>query len=146
MMQLSNNFSLKEFIHSDTAIRLCIKNEPDATEIGNLIFLTKKCLQPIRDYFNSPVVVNSGYRSEKLNRAIGGSKTSQHMSGEAADIQIPGVNIKELFYWCRNNLTFDQLILEFDSWVHISYSRQKNRNQALIATKQNGKTVYTESK
>lgn len=140
-MQISKNFTLKELTHSDTAIRLSIKNEPDTKCIGNLVLLSRMCLQPIRDHFRSPVRVSSGFRCKKLNKVIGGSLTSQHIEGKAADITVPTVYVGELFNWCRYNLEYDQLILEFNNWVHISYS-EKNRMEVLVASKVNGKTIY----
>ena len=141
-MQLSKNFSLKELTKSETAIRRGIPNEPSAEQIENLKTLVENVLQPLRDYFNLPLVVNSGYRSPAVNTLIGGSATSQHMKGEAADIVIPTVDLKDVYLAIMGNLPYDQLIYEFDSWIHVSFNFIKNRRQNLIAEKKSGKTVY----
>jgi zinc D-Ala-D-Ala carboxypeptidase len=106
-------------------------------------------LQPIRDHFNKSVTVNSGYRSPEVNAAVGGSKTSDHCKGQAADIEIAGVPNAELAEWIRDNLAFTQVILEFytqgipdSGWVHVSYDPANLKKQSLTAIKQDGKTVY----
>ena len=143
-MQLSKNFSLKELTKSETAIRRGIPNEPSAEQIENLKTLVENVLQPLRDYFNLPLVVNSGYRSPAVNTLIGGSATSQHMKGEAADIIVPTLDLKTVYLAIMNNFVYDQLIFEFGSWVHVSFNRKKNRKQNLVAEKESGKTVYRE--
>ena len=149
-MKLSENFSLQELLKSQTALRKGIDNKPtDPSVITNLQVLCEKVLQPIRDHFARPVVINSGYRCPKLNKAIGSSSKSQHTKGEAADIEIPGLSNKELAEYIEDNLPFDQLILEFytpgipdSGWVHVSYKSEGNRKSILTAMKENGKTVY----
>jgi len=133
MASLSPHFTLREFVKSQTAVRLGIANVPDDTEIKNMIALCEEVLEPTRAHFGKPVNVNSGFRCPELNRAIGGSSTSQHMSGEAADVEIFGVDNLEIAVWIRDHLEFDQLILEFyetgvpsSGWVHVSY-RSGNR-------------------
>ena len=91
-MKLSNNFSLKEMTKSQTALRRGIDNEPGEEEQANLQQLCEQVLQKVREHFGKPVTVNSGYRSPELNKAIGGSTTSDHCKGMAADIEIPGVS------------------------------------------------------
>lgn len=137
-MKLSDNFYLSEMTKSQTAIRKNIDNEPTTEIIENLRVLAVNVLQPIREHFNMPVTVTSGYRSPKLNKAIGGSKTSQHCKGEAADIEIFGVPNGDLAVFIRDNLDFDQVILENyksgqpnSGWVHVSYKSQNNRKQVL---------------
>jgi zinc D-Ala-D-Ala carboxypeptidase len=144
-MQLSKNFSLKEMIRSDYASRKGIDNTPSSLVVNNLMLLTSKILQPIRDQFGA-VIINSGYRSPQLNVAIGGSKTSDHVLGLAADIEVPNLSNYMLAKWCEQNLKFKQLILEFytpgdveSGWVHISYG---SKQQVLTAVKENGKTIY----
>ena len=146
-MNLSKNFTLGEMIQSQTAIRKNIDNTPNGNQILNLIDLCENVLQPLRDYFG-PIHISSGFRSQKLNTAIGGSTTSQHcaLNGAAADIDM-GEKNRKIFDWLKMNVQFDQLIWEFGddecpSWVHISYREGKNRNQILKATKVNGKTKY----
>lgn len=141
-MKLSNNFSLAEMIKSQTALRKGINNTPEQDEIDKLRALCENVLQPVRDHFGKPVTVNSGFRCLQLNRAIGSKDTSQHRKGEAADIEIAGVPNKELAEWIRDNLEFDQLILEFYSdddpaagWVHVSYIEQGRRKQCLTIGK-----------
>ena len=150
-MNLSANFSLKELTKSDTATRLGIDNTPDAETIDNLKMLCEKVLQPVREHFGKSVTVNSGYRSPELNSspAVGGSKTSDHCKGMAADIEIAGVPNAELAQWIMNNLDYTQLILEFytqgipdSGWVHVSYDPKNLKKQELTAVKVAGKTQY----
>ena len=106
-------------------------------------------LQPIRSHFEEPVIISSGYRSGEVCIAIGSKPTSQHAEGKAADIEIVNIDNKELAMWIKDNLEFDQLILEFykdgepdSGWVHVSYNGDENRNQFLIATREEDKVVY----
>ena len=148
-MKLSDNFSLKEMIKSQTALRKDIDNEPGEEEIENLKSLCENVLQLVREYYGKAVRVNSGYRSPELNSAIGGSKTSDHCKGMAADIEINGVANAELAEWIEKNCEFRQLILEFytpgipdSGWVHVSYNWEDNDKKVMTAMKENGKTVY----
>lgn len=148
-MQLSKNLNLSEVTKSNTAIRLGVSNEPTLEHLENLKLLANNVFQPIRNHFNTPIYISSGYRSEALNKAIKGAKNSQHCKGEAIDIDMDGrgeVTNKMVFDFIKENLNFDQLIWEFgDSknpdWVHVSYSKN-NRKQVLKAFKNNGKTSY----
>jgi len=150
-MNLSKNLSLAEMISSESAKRNGIKNEPTAEHLDNMKKLATNVFQPIRDYFNVPIHISSGYRSLALNKAIKGSSSSQHCSGEAMDIDMDGTSITnaKIFNYIKDNLIFDQLIWEFGTdknpdWVHVSYeSSGKQRKQVLKATKKNGKTAYT---
>lgn len=141
-MKLSKYFTLQELTHSNTAIRKGIDNTPSEEVIANLRVLCKNLLSPIRIALGKPIKVTSGYRSKQLNKLIGGAKKSQHIVGQAADIQVDGMSTEELFLFIKDNFTYDQLIQEFDSWVHVSYNEEANRCQALRAVKENGKTVY----
>lgn len=152
-MNLSEHLSLKEVITSDTAKRLGISNQPTPEHLNNLKLVAEKIFEPIRNHFDKPIKVSSGYRSKELNSAIPGSSlTSQHCSGEALDLDqddMPtGVTNKMVFEYIKNNLNFDQLIWEFGSdsnpdWVHVSYeSTGKQRKQILKAVRNNGKTSY----
>lgn len=126
-------FDLEELTHSDTAKAKGIDNTPNDTEKKNLENLVKYVLDPLRDMYGKPIYVNSGYRSEALNKAIGGSNTSQHRLGMAADIDTHTRegNI-ELFNLIAKNLSFDQLIDEKDySWIHVSFDPKRLRNQIL---------------
>ena len=146
-MKLTKNFSLEELTKSQTAIRLGINNQPDDTQLSNLVALCESVLQPIRDHYGLPVHISSGFRCPELNTKIGGSATSDHCRGCAADIEIPGVDNFMLAEHIKQ-MNFRQLILEFydgtplSGWVHISYDIAHNKNQVLTATKQDGKTVY----
>ena len=146
-MKLSGHFSLAELTKSQTATRKGIDNKPTLDHIENLTELCTQVLEPTRRNFGKPMVISSGYRSEELCEAIGSSKNSQHAKGEAADFEMFGVDNKELAKYIKNNLVFDQLILEFynpddpsSGWVHCSYNKEENRKQSLLY---NGKD-YTE--
>jgi len=149
-MKLSENFTMAEFIKSDTANRLGIDNTPEGEHLEAAKALFENVVQKVRDHFG-PTVINSGYRCPELNEAVRGSKTSQHCHGEAADIEVPGVANGDLAQWIVDNLDFDQVILEFytpgqpsSGWVHVSYKADgSNRKKALTASKIDGKTVYS---
>jgi len=148
-MQLTNNFSLKELTVSDTATRLGLDNTPNETVIANLKTLAENILQPVREHYGKSVKVNSGYRAPEVNAAVGGSKTSDHCKGQAADIEITGVANGDLAKYIAEKFKFTQVILEFytqgipdSGWVHVSYDSNDLKCQTLTAVKQNGKTVY----
>lgn len=148
-MKLSNNFSLEELVKSETALRKGMPNVPTPEAIDNLKALAIHVLQPVREHFKLPVKVNSGYRAPAVNQAVGGSATSDHCFGYAADIEIPSIANAEVAFWIRDNLKFTQLILEFytqgvpdSGWVHVSYNPKSLKNQCLTAVSQGGKTVY----
>ena len=149
-MQLSKNFTMAEFIKSDTATRLGIDNTPQGEHLEAAKELFENVVQKVRDHFG-PTVLNSGYRSTKLNEAVRGVATSQHCLGEAADIEVPGVANADVANWIVDNLDFDQVILEFytpgqpsSGWVHVSYKADgSNRKKALTASRIDGKTVYS---
>lgn len=149
-MQLSKHFELAEFTRSSTAKRAGISNMPTDAHLENIKLLCEKILEPIRVHFARPIILSSGYRSPALNRAVGGSSSSQHCSGEAADIDMDGTNVTnaQIFNYIKDNLEFDQLIWEFGTdsnpdWVHVSYeSNGRQRKQILRAVKKNGSTSY----
>jgi zinc D-Ala-D-Ala carboxypeptidase len=148
-MKLTENFTLSEMIKSETALRHGLDNTPGDTEIANLKRLAETILQPVRNHYKRGVKVNSGYRAPNVNAAVGGSKTSDHCRGQAADIEIPGVANAELAEWISKNLKFTQLILEFytpgvpdSGWVHVSYDPANLKCQVMTAMRENGKTVY----
>jgi hypothetical protein len=137
-MKLSEHFSLEEMTKSQTGSRKGIDNTPGEKEIQNLKLLCQNVLEKIRIHFGRPVNVNSGYRGPALNKAIGGAKKSQHLTGQAADIEIAGIDNKILFCWIKDNLEFDQLILEYykpgvpdSGWVHVSWNSEGNRKQVI---------------
>jgi hypothetical protein len=146
-MQLTKNFTLEELTRSSKTKALRIDNSPNAEQLSNLKALAENILQPLRDGLAFPIKITSGLRVPALNKAVKGSKTSQHIYGEAADIKVLGKN-KIIFDWIVENLDFDQIIWEFGtdtepSWVHVSYKKNEvNRRQKLKAIKQNGKTKY----
>ena len=148
-MQLSENFSLLELTKSQTAERKGIDNTPSPEHQENLKLLCTHILQPVRDHFERVVSVSSGYRSPELCEAIGSKITSQHAKGQAADFEIYGLSNQELANWIRENLDYDQLILEYwkeedpnSGWVHCSYNSEGNRKEYLRAYKNEGKTKY----
>ena len=147
-MNLSRNFSLLELIKSDTAIRKGIDNNPNSDQIEKLKLLCENILQPVRDHFGR-VKVTSGYRSVELCMAIGSSANSQHAKAEAADFECIDVDNAELSDWIKNNLDYDQLILEYytpgepnSGWIHCSYIPEGRRASFLHAYKSEGKTKY----
>jgi hypothetical protein len=149
-MRLSKNFVLREFTRSQTALRKGIENTPDSEQLVNLTALANVCLQPIRDTHGS-VSLNSGLRVLELNRAIGSGDGSDHIKGRAADIECGSLSNYELAKWITENLTVNQVILEYpgadprDGWCHVSFANDgSNKNQVLTAVKEDGKTVYKE--
>jgi len=138
-MQLSGHFSLSELTKSQTAERKGIDNKPTLEHIENLTELCTQILEPTRRNFGKPMIITSGYRSEDLCVAIGSKTTSQHAKGQAADFEMIGLDNKSLAKYIKNNLVFDQLILEFytpndpsSGWVHCSYNKDENRKEALL--------------
>jgi zinc D-Ala-D-Ala carboxypeptidase len=137
-MKLTPNFTLEELTSSETAVRLGLDNTPDEKVKANLVRLAR-FLEEVRAILKRPIMVNSAYRSPEVNKAIGSKSTSQHCIGCAADIRVPGLTpdniVKEII---KTNLEYDQLIREFDSWVHISIPNNfadKPRKQVLIIDK-----------
>lgn len=150
-MKLSRNLTLKEATKSITAKRLGIENEPEAWEVKNLIVIAEEVFQKVRDHFDVPIAVTSGYRSKKLNEAIGGSKYSQHVKGMALDLDADvygGVTNADIFFYIKECLDFDQLIWEYGTdsepdWIHVSYIRaNENRKRCLRAVREDGVTTY----
>lgn len=153
-MQLSKYFTLAELTPSGTAKRLGIKNDPTPAHLECLKGLSVNILDKVREHFGKPIWVSSGYRSKALNEVTpGSSATSQHCTGEAADLDQDGrgtgVTNKMVFDYIKDHLTFDQLIYEYGTdanpdWVHVSWeSTGKQRKQVLRCTRVNGKPVYT---
>ena len=148
-MNLSANFTLKELTKSDTATRLSLDNTPNDEQIESLRLLCENILQPVRDHFDKPVKISSGFRAPAVNQATGGSATSDHCKGQACDFEIDGVPNPELAAWIETNLKYTQLILEFytqgqpnSGWVHCSFSPSNLKGQSLTAVKVAGKTQY----
>ena len=153
-MLISTNFTLQELVYSPTAIHAGIDQEEhlDHNAVSRITSLVIKVLQPIRDHFNHVVTISSGYRNEILSRKIGSSSNSQHCKGEAADFEIFGTPNNEVSDWIKENLMFDQLILEYfepgqpnSGWIHVSYVKEinSNRKEYLMAIKKpDGGTSY----
>ena len=148
MVRLSKNFTLQEYTKSQTATRKGIDNTPGEEHLAKAKSLFENVVQKVRDNFGV-TVINSGYRGQALNEAVGGSEKSQHCKGEAVDIECPGTPNYDVAKWIADTLDFDQLILEFytpgipdSGWVHVSYKSEGNRKSVLTAMKENGKTVY----
>ena len=150
-MKLSKNLSLSEVVKTNNAIRKGIDNSPNNDHLESLEDVAKDIFHPLRDDLGV-IYVSSGYRSDALNKAIGGSRKSQHSKGEALDLDNDNKNVAasntEIFNYIKDNLDFDQLIWEFGTdekpdWVHVSYTTKRpNRNQILKAYRQSGKTKY----
>ncbi|MDO4195946.1 MAG: D-Ala-D-Ala carboxypeptidase family metallohydrolase [Prevotellaceae bacterium] len=145
-MYLSEHFHLTEFTSSQTAERYGLDNTPDTNVINNLTHLCVEVLEPLRRHLCQPVVICSGYRSKQVNKLVGGVRTSQHLTGEAADIAMPRRDaqgkplthaaslslLQEWMSWIIENTDFDQCILEHtkkgDYWIHVSHTTGRNRH------------------
>jgi hypothetical protein len=150
-MKISPHLNLAEVTRSDSAKRHNIDNTPTPEHLENFKLLAEKVFEPIRLHFKTPIFISSGYRSKALNDLIKGSASSQHCKGEAIDIDMDGskggVTNKMVFDFIVSRLDFDQCIHEFGTdenpdWVHVSYTKGKNRKQKLRAVRTNGKTSY----
>lgn len=144
-------FTVNELCKSSTATKKGIVNVPSAEERANLEALIANVLDPLREAWGKPIIVNSGFRCERLNKAVGGAAGSQHKTGEAADIEAvtrdPSDNRRLFELVLKLGLPFDQMINEFGyDWVHISFSRSRRRGQVLEAKKSGGQTVYVSMK
>lgn len=147
---ISKHISYNEAVRSNTAKRKGIRNNPTPEVLKNMKRLAEAVFEPIRNHFNVPIRINSFYRSKVLNKAIGGSKTSQHCKGQAIDIDdtYGGFKNMDVVYWVKDNLNFDQMIIEYPikgapQWVHISYvSEFQNRKRILVAKRVKGRTQY----
>ena len=146
-MKLSEHFSLSEFERSATATKLGIDNSVPSQYIPALEQLCKEILEPLREFTGQPILISSGYRCPALNKAVGGVKNSQHMTGEAADIHIPVYDFKasdgthhsnmetlnKWMCWLIDNTDFDQCIKETANrknyWIHISCKRDRSKNR-----------------
>lgn len=142
MTQLTKNFSLAELTKSQTAARKGLDNTPTPLVEKNLKHLAVAILQPLRDKIGKPIVINSGYRSPSVNKAVGGSDTSAHRFGHAVDLIVPayaGGDVKKLALFIEkflkdNNIAFDQLIFEFDAWCHIGIKSGNNKQRGQVIT------------
>ena len=151
MTKISQHISYKEATRSNTALRLNLNNEPDDYQTTNMVGVANNVFEPLREYVGDPIKINSFFRSEDLNTAIGGSSRSQHIEGRAIDLDdtFGHATNAEMFEYIKDNLNFDQLIWEFGdstnpAWVHVSYvSEDQNRGRCLKAEKIDGKTSYS---
>jgi len=150
-MKLSKYVSLAEVTKSDTASRRGISNEPTPEHLENLKTICTEVFDKVREHFGVPIYISSGYRSAALNKAIGGSSTSDHNLGRALDLdqdfRSNGITNMDVFKFIKDNLEFDQLIYEFGNsknpdWVHVGYRKGANRKQILVAYKEGTKTKY----
>lgn len=138
-MNISEHITLIESYKSQIAERFGINNIPPTEVLPAMKLVAEMCFEPIRNHFGVPIYVSSFYRSKELNKRVKGSDTSQHIKGEAMDIDADifgGITNKQIFDWAKSNLKFDQLIWEYGddsnpSWVHISYRKNNNRNQVI---------------
>jgi len=139
MKRISKHISYKEAVGSNYAKQKGIKNKPNEEQVENMKLLAKEVFEPLREWVDAPIKVNSMFRSLELNTALKGSKTSSHMKGEAMDItSMGGKSNLEMFHYIKDNLCFDQLIWEFGKepkWLHVSYNKDKNRKQVLVTKK-----------
>jgi len=153
MRKISEHVSYKEGVHSNTAVRRGLINIPNADQVSCMQDIARLFFEPLREWVNGPIKVNSFFRGEPVNTAIGGSKNSQHMKGQAMDIDdtFGHKTNAEMFHYIKDNLDFDQLIWEFGTehpngnpnWIHISFvTHRKNRKRITIAETIDGKTRY----
>ena len=150
MKKISDNISYKEATRSETAQRLGISNKPKKEHIENMELIAEKIFQPLREWVDHPIRINSFFRSEELNSRIGGALSSAHKDGLAMDLDsLGGKTNLEMFHYIKDNLEFDQLIWEFGAepkWIHVSWNKKKNKKQVLV-TKRKGKYyLYTDCK
>ncbi len=124
------NFKISELIHSNKAIQKNINNMPDINSLDCMLDLIVFCLQPIRDKIQKPMIITSGFRNSQVNKLVGGVANSQHTKGQAVDFCISGMTIQQIIdFIVKSGIEYDQLINEYDSWVHISFVKGKNRKQ-----------------
>jgi zinc D-Ala-D-Ala carboxypeptidase len=147
---ISKHVSYKEATYSATALRKNLENNPNDDQLKCMKDIAEKIFEPLRKWVGGPIKINSFFRGESVNTAIGGSKTSQHCKGQAMDIDDTfGYKTNaEMYHYIKDNLDFDQMIWEFGddknpNWVHVSYvSHRPNRKKLTIAYKKNGRTKY----
>ncbi len=150
MERISEHISYREGTKSNTASRLGIDNKPSDYAFTNMVGVAHNVFEPLRKFVGGPIRINSFYRCEELNRAIGGSSRSQHCEGRAIDLDdVHGYKTNaEMYQYIKEHLSFDQLIWEFGDdtnpdWIHVSYIHpDENRKRCLRAERINGKTTY----
>ena len=147
---ISKHISHKEGMYSITSIRKGIDNTPNDEQLNNMELIAENIFEPLRSYVGGPIKINSFFRCEELNKAIGGSSKSQHCKGQAIDLDdtFGRATNAEMYHFIKEHLDFDQMIWEFGDddnpdWVHVSYVSEKdNRNRCLKAYREGGKTKY----
>ena len=148
--RISEHVSYKEGTHSNTAVRRGFDNTPNAEQLKCMMEVARDVFEPLREWVGGPIKINSFFRGEPTNTAIGGSKYSQHMKGQAMDIDdtFGHKTNAEMYHYIKDNLDFDQMVWEFGddknpNWLHVSYvTHRPNRKKLTVALKKNGKTVY----
>ena len=124
------NFTISELCKSDKAKQKNIKNTPNMTVADNMLNLIVHCLQPVRELIQKPMIITSGYRCPELNKLVGGVSNSQHLEGKAADFIVQGETVAGIIFKIQtSNIEYDQLINEYNKWVHISFNKGHNRKQ-----------------
>jgi len=147
MKRISKHISYKEATGSDYAKQYGLINKPKAEHIKNMELVAEKLFEPLREWVDAPIKVNSMFRSYAVNKGIGGSVSSSHMTGNAIDItSMGGKTNLEMFHYIKDNLDFDQLIWEYGTeprWLHVSYiSKKDNRNQVLVIKRKGYYYIY----
>lgn len=150
MEKISKHISWKEGTYSRTGERKGLENIPNEDQIKCMKAIAENVFEPLRAYVGGPIKINSMFRGEPVNTAIGGSKRSQHMKGQALDLDdtFGRMTNAEMYHFIKDHLDFDQLIWEFGddenpNWIHVSYvEHRENRKKLTVALKRNGKTVY----
>jgi len=149
--KISEHITLTEAIRSDTAVKNGIDNIPDKDSLKRMKLVAEKVFEPLRNYYNCSIYISSFFRCDKLNKIIGGSKSSQHSLGEAIDVDadvLGGVTNYQIFNYIKDNLDFDQLISEFPDeegepcWVHFSYKKEGNRNEVWVSENNYSEVFY----
>ena len=150
MKKISDNISYKEAVRSETAKRLGISNKPKKEHIENMELIAEKIFQPLREWVDHPIRINSFYRSEELNSRIGGAISSAHKEGLAIDLDsLGGKTNLEMFHYIKDNLDYDILINEYPNeegepkWIHVSWNKKKNRKQVLEIKRKGRYYTYT---
>jgi hypothetical protein len=150
MKKISENISYKEAVRSETAKRLGISNKPKKEHIENMELIAEKIFQPLREWVDHPIRINSFFRSEELNSRIGGAISSAHKEGLAIDITSLGEKTNlEMFHYIKDHLDYDILINEYPNddgepkWIHVSWNKKKNRKQVLEIKRKGRYYTYT---
>jgi len=143
-IKISDHISYTEATKSNKAIQLGLENSPDKATLERMRYVAKEIFEPLREHFGIPIAVTSFYRSKAVNKAIGGSSTSEHVYGSAIDIDADVIGLitnRQIFNWIKENCEFNQLIWEFGSnrepaWIHVSCKKSGNKNEILKSYKE----------